>query len=378
MQCLRAPLSDLSVLERQRTRAEWQQQGQEQSDYHPYDADYCMQSLLPVEASFRALHSCSGGGANENHGNVHGSNDCFSNAWPDIVSSMHCPVVGAAASVEETSVNASSSSSSRKRKSENTRRSKENSGGSDGKDDSNCKRIKEETGGGGGAPPEAKRPNKRKEESADASKENDKAPKSDYIHVRARRGQATDSHSLAERVRRERISQRMKYLQDLVPGCSKITGKAGMLDEIINYVQSLQRQVEFLSMKLAAVNPMMDINIDSFFGGREINPTCKSGSIPMIGMSSELLDQSSYLQFGSLQHDMFMDSSDLLLRPNVNPPAAVSDTSLGSCLNVNGSSVWNTNLQNVYGVEFQLGRGTALPFQSLQGNLLPNNLKMEM
>ena len=29
-----------------------------------------------------------------------------------------------------------------------------------------------------------------------------------------------------------------------------------MLDEIINYVQSLQKQVEFLSMKLASVNPM--------------------------------------------------------------------------------------------------------------------------
>lgn len=36
----------------------------------------------------------------------------------------------------------------------------------------------------------------------------------------------------------------MRFLQDLVPGCNKITGKAGMLDEIINYVQSLQRQVE--------------------------------------------------------------------------------------------------------------------------------------
>ncbi|KAJ7540447.1 hypothetical protein O6H91_10G015300 [Diphasiastrum complanatum] len=69
-------------------------------------------------------------------------------------------------------------------------------------------------------------------------------PKLDYIHVRARRGQATDSHSLAERVRREKISERMKFLQDLVPGCSKVTGKALMLDEIINYVQSLQSQVE--------------------------------------------------------------------------------------------------------------------------------------
>ncbi|XP_047325405.1 transcription factor BHLH094-like isoform X2 [Impatiens glandulifera] len=76
-----------------------------------------------------------------------------------------------------------------------------------------------------------------KESSADTSK-------TDYIHVRARRGQATDSHSLAERVRREKISERMRYLQDLVPGCNKITGKAGMLDEIINYVQSLQRQIE--------------------------------------------------------------------------------------------------------------------------------------
>lgn len=44
--------------------------------------------------------------------------------------------------------------------------------------------------------------------------------------------------------RREKISERMTLLQDLVPGCNRITGKAVMLDEIINYVQSLQRQVE--------------------------------------------------------------------------------------------------------------------------------------
>ncbi|WOL01400.1 transcription factor bHLH62 [Canna indica] len=88
-------------------------------------------------------------------------------------------------------------------------------------------------------------------------------PPKDYIHVRARRGQATDSHSLAERVRREKISERMKQLQDLVPGCNKLTGKAVMLDEIINYVQSLQRQVEFLSMKLATLNPQLDFNVEN-------------------------------------------------------------------------------------------------------------------
>ncbi|XP_052186521.1 transcription factor BHLH089-like isoform X4 [Diospyros lotus] len=88
--------------------------------------------------------------------------------------------------------------------------------------------------------------------------------KQDYIHVRARRGQATDSHSLAERARREKISERMKILQDLVPGCNKVIGKALVLDEIINYVQSLQRQVEFLSMKLEAVNSRMNLGIEGF------------------------------------------------------------------------------------------------------------------
>ncbi|KAL2254007.1 UNVERIFIED_CONTAM: Transcription factor bHLH79 [Sesamum indicum] len=101
-----------------------------------------------------------------------------------------------------------------------------------------------------------------------------------YIHVRARRGQATDRHSLAERdmlasnvvshamvqfqARREKISERMKTLQDLVPGCNKVIGKALVLDEIINYIQSLQHQVEFLLMKLVAVNPRLDPAIEGF------------------------------------------------------------------------------------------------------------------
>ncbi|CAK7342444.1 unnamed protein product [Dovyalis caffra] len=99
---------------------------------------------------------------------------------------------------------------------------------------------------------------KNKKESS--QQEEEKLP---YVHVRARRGQATDSHSLAERARREKINQRMKLLQELVPGCNKISGTALVLDEIINHVQSLQRQVEFLSMRLAAVNPRIGFNLDS-------------------------------------------------------------------------------------------------------------------
>ncbi|CAI9779683.1 unnamed protein product [Fraxinus pennsylvanica] len=65
--------------------------------------------------------------------------------------------------------------------------------------------------------------------------------------VRARRGQATDPHSIAERLRRERIAERMKGLQELVPNSNK-TDKASMLDEIIDYVKFLQLQVKVLSI----------------------------------------------------------------------------------------------------------------------------------
>ncbi|KAE8722733.1 Transcription factor bHLH82 [Hibiscus syriacus] len=76
--------------------------------------------------------------------------------------------------------------------------------------------------------------------------------------VRARRGQATDPHSIAERLRRERIAERMKALQELVPNANK-TDKSSMLDEIIDYVKFLQLQVKVLSMSrlggAAAVAP---------------------------------------------------------------------------------------------------------------------------
>ncbi|KAK1356046.1 Transcription factor bHLH62 [Heracleum sosnowskyi] len=147
---------------------------------------------------------------------------------------------------------------------------------------------------------------KPEEGKGDSSDEDDKQtnnnerplePLKDYIHVRARRGQATDSHSLAERVRREKISKRMKTLEDLVPGCNKVTGKAPMLDEIINYVQSLQRQVEFLSMKLATVSPRLDINMGNLLSKNTIQLS-GSGTIPL---QSYPVDSSSSAYYGHHQ-----------------------------------------------------------------------------
>nr|GMD00148.1 transcription factor bHLH63-like [Ipomoea batatas] len=183
--------------------------------------------------------------------------------------------------------------------------------------------------------------NNNKKESSSATSD-DKKP--DYIHVRARRGQATDSHSLAERVRREKISERMKYLQDLVPGCNKITGKAGMLDEIINYVQSLQRQVEFLSMKLAAVNPTIDFNIDSFYT-KEVYEV--SGSNYPAEMFNSL-QQCSEMENG-------VNPSAMALRRTISAPISLLDSTANQ---IQASSAWDAEIQNLYAMEFQQGRST--------------------
>lgn len=134
------------------------------------------------------------------------------------------------------------------------------------------------------------------------AKEADEPQKEGYIHVRARKGQATNSHSLAERLRREKISERMKLLQDLVPGCSKVTGKAVMLDEIINYVQSLQSQVEFLSMKLATVNPRLDFNLESLLSKDVLRFPGAPSSTPIgFSFSPEMMPKLQLSQSGMLQ-----------------------------------------------------------------------------
>ncbi|KAJ8461047.1 hypothetical protein OPV22_033973 [Ensete ventricosum] len=98
--------------------------------------------------------------------------------------------------------------------------------------------------------------NKHAEEKKKKNDETDDGEGRACIHVRARRGEATDSHSREERMRMDRIRERMNLLRGLVPGRDKKSGKALMLSEIINYVQCLQNQVEFLSMKLASMNPI--------------------------------------------------------------------------------------------------------------------------
>ncbi|XP_078170159.1 uncharacterized protein LOC144564435 [Carex rostrata] len=79
-----------------------------------------------------------------------------------------------------------------------------------------------------------------------------------------RRSRAAEVHNLSERRRRQRINEKMRALQELIPHCNK-TNKASILDEAIEYIKSLQMQVQqfiwmgsgILPMMYPGVNPLM-------------------------------------------------------------------------------------------------------------------------
>ncbi|GMH17924.1 hypothetical protein Nepgr_019765 [Nepenthes gracilis] len=66
------------------------------------------------------------------------------------------------------------------------------------------------------------------------------------VKTRASRGSATDPQSLYARKRRERINERLRILQNLVPNGTKVDIST-MLEEAVQYVKFLQLQIKLLS-----------------------------------------------------------------------------------------------------------------------------------
>ncbi|XVF33008.1 hypothetical protein REPUB_Repub17cG0131400 [Reevesia pubescens] len=75
----------------------------------------------------------------------------------------------------------------------------------------------------------------------------------------AKRKRKAEVHNLSERRRRDKINKKMRALQELIPNCIKVD-KVSMLDEAIEYLKTLQLQVQMMSMGTGVYmppNPMM-------------------------------------------------------------------------------------------------------------------------
>ncbi|KAL8257544.1 hypothetical protein R6Q59_029585 [Mikania micrantha] len=72
----------------------------------------------------------------------------------------------------------------------------------------------------------------------------------------SKRSRAADVHSLSERRRRDKINEKMRALQELIPNCNKVD-KASVLDEAIEYLKTLQLQVQIMSMGTGLCMPPM-------------------------------------------------------------------------------------------------------------------------
>ncbi|CAA6668555.1 unnamed protein product [Spirodela intermedia] len=76
--------------------------------------------------------------------------------------------------------------------------------------------------------------------------------------VPARRARAAQVHNLS---RRDRINEKMRALQELIPHCNK-TDKVSMLDEAIEYLKSLQLQVQVQdNADGGGITPMMFLGL---------------------------------------------------------------------------------------------------------------------
>ncbi|MED6208458.1 ATP-dependent DNA helicase pif3, variant 2 [Stylosanthes scabra] len=71
-----------------------------------------------------------------------------------------------------------------------------------------------------------------------------------------KRSRSAEVHNLSERRRRDRINEKMRALQELIPNCNKVD-KASMLDEAIEYLKTLQLQVQIMSMGAGLYMPPM-------------------------------------------------------------------------------------------------------------------------
>nr|WIE96077.1 basic helix-loop-helix transcription factor [Loropetalum chinense var. rubrum] len=135
-----------------------------------------------------------------------------------------------------------------------------------------------------------------------------------------RRIRAAAIHNQSERRRRDRINQKMKALQKLVPNASK-TDKASMLDEVIEYLKQLQAQVQMMNSvrNMPQLNMMMPLGMQQQHH-LQMSLLARMGMGVGLGMGMGMFDMSTIARASpqSLSHP--------LLHPSTVAAAAAAST----------------------------------------------------
>ncbi|KAI4324855.1 hypothetical protein MLD38_030306 [Melastoma candidum] len=121
-----------------------------------------------------------------------------------------------------------------------------------------------------------------------------------------RRSRAAEVHNLSERRRRDRINKKMKALQELIPHCNK-TDKASMLDEAIEYLKSLQLQLQVMWMG-GGMTPMMIPGAQHYMspmgltmcppGLPAVHPNMRLPRMPVVDQSFPMIPTNNQAMFG--------------------------------------------------------------------------------
>ncbi|XWS47971.1 hypothetical protein CRYUN_Cryun13aG0031400 [Craigia yunnanensis] len=163
-----------------------------------------------------------------------------------------------------------------------------------------------------------------------------------------RRSRAAAIHNLSERRRRDRINQKMKTLQKLVPNASK-TDKASMLDEVIEYLIQLQAQVQMMSMR-SMPQMMMPLGMQQHL---QMSLLARMGMGVGLGMDMGMLDINSMARNASQSLPPLMHPSSVtaptptfLPLPFVAPPMIPTLTAAQA--NSNASSNASVHLSDPY------------------------------
>ncbi|KAL1191133.1 Transcription factor PIF4 [Cardamine amara subsp. amara] len=123
-----------------------------------------------------------------------------------------------------------------------------------------------------------------------------------------RRSRAAEVHNLSERRRRDRINERMKALQELIPHCSK-TDKASILDEAIDYLKSLQLQLQVMWMGsgMAAAAPMMFPGVQPPPFIRQMQGPVQLPRFPVMDRSAIQINPGLVCQQNPVQNQVFTE-----------------------------------------------------------------------